>query len=75
MRHIPRGLRVAEQSVTVAQYPTGLSTFETRWGDPQRSVDAAAKPKMWVRDYWLTWDPRKLGLRANGGCASRRPSI
>ena len=28
----PRGLEVDEQSVTVARYETGLSTFQTRWG-------------------------------------------
>jgi predicted dehydrogenase len=28
----PRGLEVDEQSVTIARYTTGLSTFQTRWG-------------------------------------------
>ncbi len=28
----PPGLEVDEQSVTIARYPTGLSTFHTRWG-------------------------------------------
>lgn len=28
----PAGLEVDEQSVTVARYETGLSTFQTRWG-------------------------------------------
>lgn len=28
----PEGLRVDEQSVTVAAYRTGLSTFQTKWG-------------------------------------------
>jgi glucose-fructose oxidoreductase len=28
----PEGLEVDEQSVTVARYPSGLSTFQTRWG-------------------------------------------
>ena len=28
----PQGLEVDEQSVTVARYATGLSTFQTRWG-------------------------------------------
>lgn len=30
--HRPRGLEVDEQSVTVARYAHGLSTFQTRWG-------------------------------------------
>lgn len=30
--HVPDGLEVDEQSVVVAAYPTGLSTFQTRWG-------------------------------------------
>lgn len=30
--HIPDGLEVDEQSVTIARYATGLSTFGTRWG-------------------------------------------
>lgn len=30
--HVPAGLEVDEQSVTIAHYPTGLSVFETRWG-------------------------------------------
>jgi len=29
---LPNGLEVDEQSVTVARYSTGLSTFQTRWG-------------------------------------------
>jgi len=32
MIHQPEGLEVDEQSVTVARYELGLSTFETRWG-------------------------------------------
>jgi predicted dehydrogenase len=30
--HVPAGLEVDEQSVVVASYPGGLSTFQTRWG-------------------------------------------
>jgi len=30
--HIPSGLRVDEQSVTVGHYADGLSVFQTRWG-------------------------------------------
>lgn len=30
--HLPAGLEVDEQSVVVAEYDTGLSVFETRWG-------------------------------------------
>jgi glucose-fructose oxidoreductase len=30
--HVPAGLEVDEQSVVVAAYPGGLSTFQTRWG-------------------------------------------
>jgi predicted dehydrogenase len=30
--HVPEGMEVDEQSVTVAHYNTGLSVFETRWG-------------------------------------------
>jgi len=30
--HVPAGLEVDEQSVVTAAYPSGLSTFQTRWG-------------------------------------------
>jgi predicted dehydrogenase len=30
--HVPAGLEVDEQAVVVAEYSTGLSVFETRWG-------------------------------------------
>lgn len=30
--HVPAGLEVDEQSVVVAAYPRGLSSFHTRWG-------------------------------------------
>lgn len=30
--HVPDGLEVDEQSVVVASYPSGLSSFHTRWG-------------------------------------------
>ena len=30
--HVPAGLEVDEQSVTVARYAAGLSTYQTRWG-------------------------------------------
>jgi predicted dehydrogenase len=32
MTHVPPGLEVDEQSVVTAAYPSGLSTFQTRWG-------------------------------------------
>jgi glucose-fructose oxidoreductase len=31
-RHIPKGMRVDEQSVVIGHYSEGLSVFETRWG-------------------------------------------
>lgn len=32
MAHVPAGLRVDEQSVTIAEFAQGLSTYQCRWG-------------------------------------------
>ena len=43
--HTPRGLAVDEQSVTVARYDAGLSTFQTRWGTFTSPWEYQPQPK------------------------------
>jgi glucose-fructose oxidoreductase len=43
--HVPDGLEVDEQSVTVARYDAGLSTFQTRWGTFTSPWEHQPQPK------------------------------
>ncbi|TVR45643.1 MAG: gfo/Idh/MocA family oxidoreductase [Puniceicoccaceae bacterium] len=52
MTWAPEGLEVDEQSITIARYQTGLSSFQTRWGT--------------FTDPWITQPQPKCGFVIKG---------